>query len=68
MPGLAWITDCRTIENYVPADVLAAAVTAVHPRSRYEPPAEKWEDPLVLWRATPVEGCGRGSTGRPQRR
>ena len=57
MPGFAWITDCRTIENYVPPDVLTAAVTAVHPRSRYQPPADKWGDPLQLLKGAPT---GRG--------
>lgn len=47
-PGVAWVTNCRTIENYVPNDVLAAAVREVHSRSEYEPPRTKWDDPLVL--------------------
>ena len=30
-PGFAWITHGREIENYVDAEILAAAVKAVHP-------------------------------------
>jgi predicted ATPase len=29
-PGLAWVTSCNTIENYVDEDVLLAAVQRVH--------------------------------------
>ncbi|MEO4038070.1 AAA family ATPase [Micrococcaceae bacterium Sec6.3] len=57
--GLAWVTGCRTIENYVPQHVLAAAATKVHPRGTYCPPKTKWDSPLVInsgggGRATPI--------------
>lgn len=48
MPGFAWITDCRTIENYVPVDTLAAAVEAVHKRSTYTRPRDRWDNPLQI--------------------
>lgn len=48
MPGFAWITDCRTIENYVPVDTLTAAVEAVHSRSLYAPPKDRWDNPLQI--------------------
>lgn len=47
--GFAWITDGYTIENYVPHEILRAAVAEVHPRAK--PPSwtgEKWENPLPL--------------------
>lgn len=48
MPGFAWIIDGRTIENLVPAAILQRAVTRIHNRSNYSPPASKWSDPLVV--------------------
>lgn len=45
--GFAWITNCRTIENYVPDDLLTHAVQTVHPRRHYVPPAGKWDNPLT---------------------
>ncbi|MGW2036996.1 AAA family ATPase [Streptomyces virginiae] len=49
LPGFAWITDGYTIENYVPAKVLAAAVADVHPRLQpLQWAGEKWTNPLVL--------------------
>lgn len=48
MPGFAWITDCRTIENYVPSDILTKAVSVVHRRAVHIPPANRWADPLEL--------------------
>ncbi|NYI99949.1 energy-coupling factor transporter ATP-binding protein EcfA2 [Nocardioides thalensis] len=51
-PGHAWVTACRTIENYVPADLLTEAVAAAHPHARYRPPATKWDDPLDARRKT----------------
>ena len=52
LPGHAWITSCRTIENYVPNALLVEAVSAAHPQARYAPPASKWADPLFARRAT----------------
>lgn len=51
LPGHAWITTCRTIENYVPKAVLVEAVSAAHPQARYTPPTTKWSDPLFARRA-----------------
>lgn len=48
MPGFAWITDCRTIENYVPPSTLGDAVAAVHRQSLHRPPSTQWDDPLHL--------------------
>ncbi|MGA4984386.1 AAA family ATPase [Streptomyces cellulosae] len=47
--GFAWITEGYTIENYVPPEVLRAAVAEVHPRAK--PMAwtgGEWENPLSL--------------------
>jgi hypothetical protein len=46
-PGFAWITSCRTIENYVPPRILAAAVKQVHPRLKLVDEGGKWEEPLA---------------------
>ncbi len=48
MPGFAWITACRTIENYVPPETLRISVEVVHTRSSYQPPTDRWADPLHL--------------------
>lgn len=48
MPGFAWITDCRTIENYVPLEILAKAVAQSHKGAVHVPPADRWADPLEL--------------------
>jgi energy-coupling factor transporter ATP-binding protein EcfA2 len=61
MPGFAWITDCRTMENYVPGEILSAAVVAVHTRSAYTPPSDKWDDPLQ------VMSVSGGRSGRRSR-
>lgn len=47
-PGFAWVTGCRTIENYIPPDVLTAAVQQVHPRRTLLYEGGKWEDPLAI--------------------
>jgi hypothetical protein len=44
-PGFAWVTKCYTIENYLPADVLTAAIAQVHPKVSYESVGQ-WENPL----------------------
>lgn len=47
--GFAWITDGYTIENYVPHDVLCAAVAEVHPRAKPMTwTGGEWENPLSL--------------------
>jgi len=46
-PGFAWITSCRTIENYVPRSILAAALQQVHPTLKLVGDGGKWEEPLV---------------------
>lgn len=62
MPGFAWITACRTIENYVPVTTLAAAVEGVHRRSDYSPPADKWSDPLHITPPNPSRRSRLGGT------
>lgn len=53
-PGrsFGWVTWGYTIENYVPAAVLDAAVRAAHPRKGNPPatPAGRWENPLAAGR------------------
>ena len=34
--NLSWVTDGRTIENYVPAETLHRALTELYPRKQYE--------------------------------
>ncbi|GAA3644953.1 hypothetical protein GCM10022237_00450 [Nocardioides ginsengisoli] len=44
-PGLAWVTKCYTIENYVPFEILKRAVDAVHPAMTVSE-ASQWQNPL----------------------
>lgn len=46
MPGHAWVTKCRTIENYVPEGLLGAAIAAVHPHVHHDYDGDKWNDPM----------------------
>jgi len=46
-PGFAWITSCRTIENYVPRRILAAALQQVHPNLKLVDDGGKWKEPLA---------------------
>jgi hypothetical protein len=45
-PGFAWVTECYTIENYIPRDLLERAVAAVHPKWHLESDAGQWKNPL----------------------
>lgn len=45
--GHAWVTDGYTIENYVPVELLNAAVAKVHPATTYESTTGQWENPLA---------------------
>ncbi|QKS87397.1 ATP-dependent nuclease [Curtobacterium flaccumfaciens] len=47
--GLAWVTAGYTIENYVPAEVLTAAIHAAHPTSKkvQMPDQHRYENPLA---------------------
>ncbi|WP_106280317.1 AAA family ATPase [Geodermatophilus tzadiensis] len=47
-PGFAWITDGRTIENYVPLDILTQALAETHPHVRLTYDDSKWDDPLAV--------------------
>lgn len=44
-PGLAWVTAGYTVENYLPPDVLTAAVLQAHPTLQYTP-VGRWQNPL----------------------
>lgn len=44
-PGLAWVTKCYTIENYIPYEILKRAVDAVHPGASLDE-ANQWQNPL----------------------
>lgn len=46
--GFAWVTKCRTIENYVPPDILTAAVQARHRQAKLVYAGDQWADPLEL--------------------
>lgn len=43
-PGLVWVTDGRTVENYVPADLLADVLEAVGPKLDMTENHDKWSD------------------------
>lgn len=47
--GFAWVTAGYTIENYVPEDVLTAAIHAAHPSvvRRALDPQDRWQNPLA---------------------
>jgi AAA domain, putative AbiEii toxin, Type IV TA system len=45
-PGFAWVTKGATIENYVPPDLLAAAVSECHPRACLVWKGNKYAHPL----------------------
>jgi energy-coupling factor transporter ATP-binding protein EcfA2 len=47
MPGHAWVTSCRTIENYVPQKLLTAAIADVHPKARHTYSGGKWDNPMT---------------------
>jgi hypothetical protein len=44
-PGFAWVTDCRTIENYVPLPLLIEAVRKVS-RATLTYTGDQWDNPL----------------------
>jgi energy-coupling factor transporter ATP-binding protein EcfA2 len=44
--GLAWITDVRTIENYVPVDVWKVAVNSVHSKATPTWDGNAYSDPF----------------------
>lgn len=45
-PGHAWITNCRTIENYVPVTLLLATLAEMYPTLRPKYNGSKWSQPL----------------------
>jgi hypothetical protein len=52
-PGFAWITDCRTIENYVPLTLLKQSLAEVHPDLTLTYSGGKWDDPLQVTTSRP---------------
>jgi hypothetical protein len=44
--GVAWLTDARTIESYVPAEILRKAICVVHPSARPEWDGKKLTNPF----------------------
>lgn len=47
-PGIAWITDGRTIENYVPPNLLYDAVAKIHPTAKLSWKGERFSNPLAM--------------------
>lgn len=45
-PGIAWVTKCYTIENYVSRKTLQEAVSEVHPGRLITGTDEQWDNPL----------------------
>ena len=52
-PGFAWITDCRTIENYVRLDLLQQSLAEAHPALNLTYTGGKWDDPLAVTATKP---------------
>ncbi|MFF2832133.1 AAA family ATPase [Cellulosimicrobium cellulans] len=46
-PGFAWITHGRTIESYVPLDILSASFAEVHPSAELTWNGDRWTNPLA---------------------
>ncbi|MFX4295390.1 AAA family ATPase [Streptomyces bohaiensis] len=47
--GFSWVTSGYTIENYIPVDILRAAVAKVHPGAKVlEWCGGNWQNPLIL--------------------
>lgn len=44
--GVAWLTDVRTIENYVPPEALANAIKATHPKAKPTWDGRRFSDPF----------------------
>lgn len=63
-PGFAWITDGRTIENYVPLDILKKALADVHPNHTLTYDGGKWTDPLAV--TAERRSSKDGSGGKPR--
>lgn len=58
--NFSWVTDGRTIENYVPAEVLRCALDALYPNKTYD-----WE--LGEEYICPLSGKFKGKTYRPDK-
>lgn len=45
--NIAWVTNCNTIENYVPTSLLKEAINHIHPNNTYNNiPDDRWTNPL----------------------
>lgn len=44
--GVAWVTSCYTMENYIPEDLFAEAVKASHPSGKFTR-MDRWGNPLA---------------------
>jgi hypothetical protein len=53
-PGFAWVTDCHTIENYVPLPLLIEAVRKVS-RATLTYNGDRWDVPLSTEGGTAVD-------------
>jgi predicted ATPase len=45
-PGFAWVTKGATIENYIPTDLLTAALSKCHPQARLAWQGDQYTHPL----------------------
>ncbi|WP_157184013.1 ATP-dependent nuclease [Nocardia takedensis] len=45
-PGICWVTEGRTVENYVPPTLLAEVLDALYPRRTFTPNNGKYSDVL----------------------
>lgn len=45
-PGFAWVTDGRSIENYIPVPHLESALSEINPQARLMYDGGKWKDAL----------------------
>jgi hypothetical protein len=44
--GIAWVTDCRMIENYIPMELLNAATRRIHSKAKHNWDGNKWSGPF----------------------
>jgi len=64
--GIAWVTQGREIENYVPEQVFASATRASHPTTSPAPTGDQYEDRFASIRA-PRTGSYEGKVKAPDK-
>lgn len=62
--GTVWITKGYTIENYVPADLLATAIESVHPNARCTWNGDLYSNPLGADNVSGVQAVDKTAVAR----